>query len=73
MLSRENISACSGNCQNDTKAMCGQKVEFLGAIAIFAKSYYELSHACLSVRPPAWNNLAPTGRIFKKKLIFQYF
>ena len=31
-----------------------------------AKSDYQLRHVCLSVRLPAWNNSAPTGRIFMK-------
>jgi hypothetical protein len=67
MLTRENISACSENCQNNIKAMCGQKVEFLGVIAKLHKATVNfVTPACPSVRPPAWNNSAPTGRIFIK-------
>ena len=34
----------------------------------FAKLEYWLCHVCPSVRPPAWNNWAPTGRILIKIL-----
>ena len=31
-----------------------------------SKRYYKFRHVSLSVRPPAWNNSAPTGWIFMK-------
>jgi hypothetical protein len=67
MLIRENICACSENYQNGIKAMCGQKVEFLGAIAKLPNATVKFfTPVCLSVRPLAWNNSAPTERIFMK-------
>jgi len=67
MLISETICACSENCQNDIKAMCGQKVEFLGAIAKLRNATVKIfTPVCPSVRQPAWNNSAPTGRIFMK-------
>jgi hypothetical protein len=67
MLTRENISAFSENCQNNIKAMWGHKVEFLGAIAKLRKVTVNfVTPACPSVRLPAWNNSAPNGRIFMK-------
>jgi hypothetical protein len=38
-----------------------------------AKSGYYLFHICLSVCPVAWNNSAPTGRIFMKFDIWVFF
>jgi len=38
-----------------------------------AKSGYWLPYVCLSVRLSAWNNSAPTGRIFKKLHIGRFF
>jgi len=48
----------------------GLPVSFLDAFAKFRKQL--LAPSCLSVRPSAWNNSAPTGRIFMK-LMFEYF
>ena len=39
-------------------------VLFKGAVAKLRKRL--VASSCLSVRPSAWNNLAPTGRIFVK-------
>ena len=39
---------------------------FLGAFAKLQKAILMLRHVCLSVRPSAWINSAPTGRIFMK-------
>ena len=65
-MSRENISACSENCQDDTKAMCGQKVEFLGAFAKLRKATMNLvTPVCPSVRPLGTTWLPLVG--FKKK------
>ena len=49
-------------------------VSFLDAFAKFLKATisFVLSVVSLSVRPSAWNNSAPTRRIFMK-LIFEYF
>ena len=38
----------------------------LGAFANLLKAIFLLRHVCLFVRPPAWNNSAPTGRISMK-------
>jgi len=38
-----------------------------------AKSDYQLCHVCPSVRPVAWNNSAPTGRISTKPDIWELF
>ena len=53
--------------QSQRKPILKKKAKFLSAFAklritiiIFVKS------ACLSVRPSAWNNSAPTGWIFMK-------
>jgi len=46
-------------------------------VRIIAKSDHQLRHVwlsvCLSVRPPAWNNLAPTKRIVMKVDIWVFF
>jgi hypothetical protein len=34
---------------------------------------YKLCHVCLSVRPSAWHNSAPIGRIFMKFDIRVFF
>jgi hypothetical protein len=36
------------------------------AFAKLAKATLEFRHVCPSVRPPAWNNSSPTGRIYLK-------
>jgi hypothetical protein len=33
----------------------------------------QIRHDCLSVRPVAWNNSTPTGRIFMKFNIYVFF
>jgi hypothetical protein len=38
-----------------------------------AKSHYELRHVCPYVRLSAWNNSAPTGRIFMKIDTSEFF
>ena len=42
MMIRETITACCENSQNDLKAICGEKVEFLGAIAKLRKATVNL-------------------------------
>ena len=38
----------------------------LGAFEKIAKGSYQVRHFCLSIRPSALNNAAPSGRIFMK-------
>jgi hypothetical protein len=72
MLSWETISACSENCKNDIKAMCGQKLEFLGAFAKLRKATVNfVTPVRLSVRPRGATRLPLVG--FSLNLIFKYF
>jgi hypothetical protein len=45
----------------------------LSVFVIFRKYLYQLRHVYLSVRPSAWNNSTPTGRIFVKFDICLFF
>jgi hypothetical protein len=45
----------------------------LGAFAKFRKATINfVTYVCLSVRPSAWNNSAPTERIFMKSVIWGF-
>jgi len=68
MLYREIIAVCSEIHTKHINTLCGQNVEFLGAFAKFRKATV---YFVMSVRPSAWNNLAPTGRvrIWKKTIV----
>ena len=71
MLYREIIAVCSQIHTKHINTLCGQNVEFLGALA---KSRKQLTisfvmYVCLS----AWNNSPPTGRIFMKFCILVLF
>jgi hypothetical protein len=46
---------------------------FIGRFRKTAENDYYLSNACLSVRESAWNNAAPTGRIFMKFDMWAFF
>ena len=57
---------------NDTMLkLLGSRV--FGLFRKTAKSDYQLRHVCLSVRLSAWNNSAPTGRIFVKFGMWRFF
>jgi len=48
-------------------------IGFLDAFQKLRKSHYFLRHTCPSVPLSAWNNSAPTGRIFMKFGIWVFF
>ena len=57
--------------------VCGQstvryELVFLGVRKIMESNYWH-RHACPAVRLSAWNNSAPTGRIFMKFDIWVFF
>jgi len=60
ILYREITTVCS-----KTLNLCGQNVEFLDAFAKLRKATVSF---VMSVCPSAWNNPAPTGRIFRKSV-----
>ena len=51
---------------NEKKKYIFRRVRDIG------KSDYKPRHVCLSFRPSAWNNSAPTGRIFMKSVIWVF-
>jgi hypothetical protein len=63
MLHSEIIAVCSEIHTKHINTLCGQNVEFLG---VFAKLRKSTVCFVMSVRPSAWNNLAPTARIWMK-------
>ena len=46
-----------------------QNIQITRSIRKIATSNDKLLNVCMSVRPPTWNNLAPTKRIFMKSYI----
>jgi hypothetical protein len=80
MLCRE-IIAVRCEIQTKQKYTVRQNVEFFWRVRKIAKSDSYLRDICLSVRPsvrpparpPAWNNAAPTPRIFMKFCIWELF
>ena len=67
MLYREIIAVCPQIHTKHIHSLCGQNVEFLGALTELRKATdYLLRYVCRSVRVSAWNNSVPTGRIFMK-------
>jgi hypothetical protein len=65
MLYGSKVADCFEIHKKRTRVLCGQSVEFLGAFATIS--------FVMSVRPPAWNNSAPTGLIFMKFDIWALF
>jgi hypothetical protein len=63
MLYSEIIAVCSEIHTKHRNSLCGQNVEFLGAFENLRKATISF---VMSVRLSAWNNSAPTGRIFMK-------
>jgi hypothetical protein len=71
MLYREIIAVCSQIHTKYINTPCGQNVEFLGTLSKLRKRL-TISFV-VSVRLSAWNNSAPTGRIFMKFCISVLF
>jgi len=65
LLCRTDRHTC-GQCIRITWHVCFRRVRKI------ATSNYWPRHVCLSVRPSAWNNSAPTGRIFIKFDIWDF-
>jgi len=57
------MAVCSEIHTKHINTLCGQNVQFLDP---FAKSRKAIISSVMSVRPPASNNSAPTGRMFTK-------
>jgi len=58
MLYREIIAVCSQIHTKHINTLCGQNVEFLGALTEMRKATISF---VLSVRVSAWNNSPPLG------------
>jgi len=58
-------AVCSWPIHNNSKQWSLTTLSLFRRVRKTAKRDYWLRHVCLSV-PPAWNNSAPTGRIFMK-------
>ena len=63
MLYREIIAVCSEILTRQINTLCGQNVEFLGALPKLREA---TASYVVPVCPSARYNLAPTGRIFMK-------
>ena len=64
------------NCKNKLQPGQNKDLIFLVSVGTFreiAKSHNLHRHVCPSARQSAWNNLAPTGRIFMKVYISVFF
>ena len=68
MLYREIIAVCSQIHTKHINTLCGQNVEFLGALTEMRKATISF---VLSVRVSAWNNSPPLGG-FSWGVIFHY-
>ena len=67
MLYREIIAVCSQIHTKHINTLCGQNVEFSCAFEKLQEATISVVvPVCLSIRLSAWNNSAPTGRIFMK-------
>ena len=67
MLYREIIAVCSEIHTKHINTICGQNVGFLCALEKLREATLSfVMPVCVSVRLSAWNNSAPTGRIFMK-------
>ena len=63
MVYRKIIAVCSQIHTKDINALCGQKVQFLGAFAKWRKAN---NNFVMSIRPSARNKSATIGRILMK-------